>query len=85
MRCLIMDLRSSIRDFVARAKELGVHLQSPAAATLTRADLHTLEVQLYLLEKQVQEARRALQARSELPQKGPAFPPYFSTEGDDEG
>jgi hypothetical protein len=81
-----MDLQASIRDFVGRAKELGLHLRSHEAETLGRVDLHILEVQLYLLEKKLQKRQEANRMASSLgpPKKQPDFAPFFSDK-DDEG
>ena len=81
-----MDLRSAIRNFVEQAKELGLQLRSHEAATLSRIDLHILEVQLYLLEKEVQRRKEAnrVDSSSEPTKKPPNFPPFFSDK-DDEG
>lgn len=81
-----MDLRASIRDFVTRARELGVQLRSVEASTLTAVDLHILEVQLYLLEKDVQKRKVANRVDSspDAPKNRADFPPFFSDK-DDEG
>ena len=81
-----MDLRSAIRNFVEQAKELGLQLRSHEAATLSRVDLHILEVQLYLLEKEVQRRKEAkrVASSSEPTKNSPDFPPYFS-DTEDEG
>ena len=76
-----MDLRASIHDFVIRAKDLGLQLRSDEATMLRRAELHILEVQLYLLEKEVQRCKRV--NRTELSKSltpSPHFPPFFSTD-----
>jgi len=46
-----MDVRQAIYAFADQAKDLLVLLRSPQAKALSRGDLDTLEVQLYLLEK----------------------------------
>ena len=78
-----MDLRSSIRDFVLRAKELGLQLRrSDEAATLSRSDLNIIEVQLYLLDKEVQKRKAANRLESEeSPPTQPDIPPFTSAEG----
>jgi len=47
----LMDVRQAIYAFTDQAKDLLVLLRSPQAKALSRGDLDTLEVQLYLLEK----------------------------------
>ena len=79
-----MDLRASIRDSVARAKELGLQLRSHEAETLSRVDLHILDVQLYLLEKEVQKRKESnrIDCSLEPTKKRPDFPPLFSDKDD---
>jgi len=47
----LMDVRQAIYAFADQAKDLLALLRSPQAKALSRGDLDTLEVQLYLLEK----------------------------------
>ena len=79
-----MDLRASIHEFVARAKELEIQLSSHEVTTLGRADLHILEIQLYLLEKKVQRCKETnrLDSLKRL-NTPPVFPPFFSTKNVD--
>ena len=48
-----MDVRQTIYTFAEHTKDLLVLLRSPQGKALSRGDLDTLEVQLYLLEKEV--------------------------------
>lgn len=48
-----MDLRSAIHHFVEQGRDLTARLRSPEGDQLSRVDLHILEVQLYLLDKEV--------------------------------
>ena len=48
-----MDLRLAVHEFVNQGKELLERLRSCEGDTLARAELHVLEVQLYLLDKEV--------------------------------
>ena len=81
-----MDLRAAIRNFVEQAKQLGLQLRSHEAATLSKVDLHILEVQLYLLEKEVQRRKETnrVDTSSDPKRNKPDFPPYLSDK-DDEG
>lgn len=80
-----MDLRSSIRDFILRAKELQLQLRrSDEAATLTRSDLHMLEVQMYLLDKEVQKMKEVNRVESwESLATQPGSPPMTSAKDPD--
>lgn len=48
-----MDLRSTIHHFVEQGREVIARLRSSEGDQLSRVDLHILEVQLYLLGKEV--------------------------------
>ena len=48
----MMDLRDAIKTFVNDVRDITDRLRVEGEA-LSRADLHILEVQLYLLEKEV--------------------------------
>jgi len=52
-----MDVRQTIYTFAEHAKNLLGLLRSAEGKTLSRGDLDTLEVQLYLLEKEVMKRK----------------------------
>ena len=81
-----MDLRDYLRSFVDQGRVLIERLRSGEGDTLTRADLHILEVQLYLIEKELQKRKEANRRAifSDPKRKPPDFPPFFSNK-DDEG
>ena len=81
-----MDLRDYVRSFVDQGKVLIERLRSGEGDTLTRVDLHILEVQLYLIEKELQKRKEAnrIASLSEPKRKPTDFPPFFSDK-DDEG
>ena len=51
-----MDVRPALRNFVEQARDLYQRLRSSEGDAVSPGDLHLLEVQLYLLDKEV--ARR---------------------------
>lgn len=51
-----MDVRPALRNFVEQARDFYQRLRSSEGDALSPDDLHLLEVQLYLLDKEV--ARR---------------------------
>jgi hypothetical protein len=75
-----MDLRQAVKKFVSETKNVMEWLRVEGE-TLSRVDLHILEVQLYLLQKEVAKWKdRTPHSTEPLPH--PAFPPY--TSGDDQ-
>ena len=48
-----MDLRSAIHHFVEQGREVIARLRSSEGDQVSRVDLHILEVQVYLLGKEV--------------------------------
>jgi hypothetical protein len=75
-----MDLRSAIHQFVEQGRLLIARLRSAEADHLSRVDLHILEVQLYLLGKEVTR-RKAVAGVPSLETKQssankPDFPPF---------
>jgi hypothetical protein len=78
----LMDLRSAIHKLVDDGRALMERLRSPEGDSIGRVDLHILEVQLYLLDKEV--VRRQHVNRSTSPDDKrsrytqPDFPPFVS-------
>ena len=68
-----MDLREAVKKFVYDTKNIMEWLRDEGE-TVTRADLHILEVQLYLLQKEVEKWK------DRKPQTEPSssllFPPF---------
>jgi hypothetical protein len=73
-----MDVRDAVINFVEQAKDIHERLRSGEAAALTRADLHILEVQLYLLQKELSRAKD-LKPPPKI-SAVPSFPPFDSDE-----
>ena len=75
-----MDLRSAIHHFVEQGRDLIGRLRSPEADDLSRIDLHILEVQLYLLGKEVSRRKEITGVPSPQTQQSPPptpdFPPF---------
>ena len=77
-----MDVRGAIRNFVEQGRELYQRLHSSEGDVVSPLDLHILEVQIYLLDKEVAR-RKAIQHNStEKHHPGHDFPPF--TFGDDQ-
>jgi hypothetical protein len=72
-----MDLRSAIHHFVEQGRELMGRLRSPEGAQLSRVDLHILEVQLYLLAKEVSRSKNDTGIPSPETKQSPGIPPDF--------
>ena len=53
LRSDLMSLRNAIRTFTEQARDLLALLHSSEGDTLGRNDLDALEIQLYLLDKEV--------------------------------
>ena len=68
-----MDLRLAIHEFVNQGREILERLRSFEGNDLNRIELHVLEVQLYLLEREV--SRRT---QDQPPQSPSPFPPFNS-------
>ena len=75
-----MDLREAVKNFVSETKNVMEWLRVEGE-TLSRVDLHILEVQLYLLQKEVARWKDR-KPRGAEPLPHPAFPPF--TSGDDQ-
>jgi hypothetical protein len=75
-----MDLREAVKDFVSETKNVMEWLRAEGE-TLSRVDLHILEVQLYLLQKEVAKWKDRTSHDTES-RPHPAFPPF--TSGDDQ-
>jgi hypothetical protein len=59
-----MEVRQAIHAFAEHAKDLLGLLRSSEGKTLSRGDLDILEVQLYLLEKEVTKRKEGNQSSS---------------------
>jgi len=70
-----MDLREAVNQLVTDAKNIEQWLRVEGE-TLNRADLHILEVQLYLLQK---EAAKWKDRKTQRQNTAPPFPPFKST------
>jgi hypothetical protein len=57
---VLMKVRLAIYAFAEQAKDLLGLLRSSEGNTLTRSDLDVLEVQLYLLEKEVTKRKKGI-------------------------
>ena len=73
-----MDLRDAVRNFIEQAKDIHERLRSSEVEMLTRADLHILEVQLYLLEKELNRVKSVKPPRKIS--DAPPFPPFESVQ-----
>jgi hypothetical protein len=62
-------------NLVQQAKDVMARLRTTEAESVNGADLHILQVQLYLLEKEIDKVKAA---RPPKPRKRPAFPPFES-------
>jgi hypothetical protein len=74
-----MDLRNQVQRFVEDAAEILKRLRTRELETLSRADLHVLEVQLHLLGKEVTASKS-----SKPPRKTDSlshFPPFIPHDG----
>ena len=75
-----MDLRSAIHHFVEQGRDIIARLRSSEGDHLSRVDVHILEVQLYLLGKEVSRRKEVTDvASSEKNQPSaakPDFPPF---------
>ena len=75
-----MDLRSAIHHFVEQGRELITRLRSAEGDQVTRVDLHILEVQLYLLGKEVSRRKEVAGISSPERKQSSAtktdFPPF---------
>ena len=75
-----MDLRRTIHEFVDQGREVAARLRSSEGDVLTRVDLHVLEVQLYLLGKEVSRRKEINRSSSpdtkHSPATKPDLPPY---------
>ena len=76
-----MDLRRTVHEFVELGRAVAARLRSSEGDQLSRVDLHVLEVQLYLLGKEVSR-RKEVHRPSSLDRKQPStkkpdFPPFL--------
>jgi hypothetical protein len=67
-----MDLRDAVRNLIEQSRDVMKRLDTTEEETVSRADLHILEVQIYLLDKQIEKVK-AKKPRKPLP---PAYPPF---------
>jgi hypothetical protein len=65
-----MELRDAVLNFVDEAREIMERLRTGEGAALSGSDLHILEVQLYLLGREV--------IRMKDHKTPPPFPPFAS-------
>ena len=63
-----MELRDAVHSFVEQAREIMERLRAGEGETLSGPDLHILEVQLYLLGREV--------IRMKDHKTPPPFPPF---------
>ena len=79
-----MDLRRTVHEFVELGREMAARLRSSEGDQLSRVDLHVLEVQLYLLGKEVsrrKEVHRSSSPDTKQPSaKKPDFPPFLMSD-----
>lgn len=73
-----MDLQDLIRNLVRQGKEIKERLRTNEVETVSRADLHILEVQCYLLEHEVARMKDQ-KPRGQVP---PAVPPFLPGQDD---
>ena len=75
-----MDLRSTIHHFVEQGREVIARLRSSEGDQLSRVDLHILEVQLYLLGKEVSRKKEVTDVPSAEKKQSsttkPDLPPF---------
>jgi len=75
-----MELRDAVHSFVDQAREIMERLRAGEGETLSGADLHILEVQLYLLGREVIRMKDLIPGiRSHT--TPPPFPPLTSGQG----
>ena len=79
-----MDLRRTIHEFVEQGRGVAARLRSSEGDQLSRVDLHVLEVQLYLLEKEVIRRKGSYSSSSpntnQSPATKPDFPPFVMSD-----
>ena len=68
-----MDLRVAVQSLVNQARDVMERLRRAEVETLHRSDLHILEVQIYLLDKEIESAKSS-KPRKIL--KLPDYPPF---------
>jgi hypothetical protein len=68
-----MDLRVAVREFVNEGRELLERLRSSEGDSLTGAELHVLEVQLYLLNKEVTKRKHRILPPPQKSQSRPSL------------
>ena len=75
-----MDPRSTIHHFVEQGREVIARLRSSEGDQLSRVDLHILEVQLYLVGKEVSRRKDVIDVPSAEKKQSsatkPDLPPF---------
>ena len=69
-----MDLRVAVQNLVQQARDVTERLRTTEVETLHHSDLHVLEVQIYLLDKEIERVKSSLKPRKTL--TPPGFPPF---------
>jgi hypothetical protein len=59
-----MDLRSAVSKFVNEGRDLLDRLRSDEGSSLTGAELHMLDVQLYLLEHELTKMKKDVRLKN---------------------
>ena len=72
-----MDLRSAIHHFVEQGRDIIARLRSSEGDHLSRVDVHILEVQLYLLGKEVSRRKEVTDVASAEKKQSTAAKPHF--------
>ena len=72
-----MDLRDTVKNLVSETKDVMERLRVEGE-TLSRVDLHILEVQLYLLQKEIEKWKDRTPHTTEA--CSPPFPPLTSAD-----
>ena len=69
-----MDLRAAVHDLAEEVQHVLGRLRTAEADTVSRADLHVLEVQIYLLDKQLKRLKALKPVKETRPPI--IFPPF---------
>lgn len=77
-----MDVRLALRAFVDQGRELYHRLHSSEGDIIGPVDLHILEVQLYLLDKEVARRKTIHHASVGVKTPRPDLPPFSPDEKD---
>ena len=71
-----MDLRVAVESLVEQTRDVMERLRTTEVEMLHRSDLHILQVQIYLLDKEIEKAKSS---RPRKILKLPDFPPFGPT------